>query len=96
VTKRGWVLLCLVALVIVLAVAGCGPDSAKVEAKQKEQCFANERLLKTAMDAFYADSGMYPPLSTVTSKLDVKCPAGGEYTFDEKSDAVSCSVHGHP
>ena len=30
------------------------------------------------------------------TQIKTSCPDGGTYSFDEKTDTVSCSVHGHP
>ena len=94
--RRFWIALLLVALVGLPSLAACSPSKTDQAAEQKTRCFQNEKLIKTAMDLFYADSQMYPPLSQVVSKLDKKCPSGGTYAFDEKTDVVSCSIHGHP
>lgn len=31
---------------------------------------------------------------SLVSKLGVKCPAGGTYTWDEAAKTTSCSIHG--
>lgn len=78
-----------------VGVVGCAPSKADVAAQQKQLCFANERQIKTAIDLVHADSGLYPDIGTVVTKLQLKCPAGGTYSFDQNTDTVSCSVHGH-
>jgi ABC-type oligopeptide transport system substrate-binding subunit len=88
--------LALLLVVTALAAAGCGPSKADVAAQQKQECFANERQLKTAIDLVDADTGFYPTIADVVSQLHVACPAGGTYSFDPSTDTVSCSVHGHP
>ena len=93
--RRGFAVL-LVVLLATALLSACSPRAADKAAEQKAQCFQNERLIKAAMDVFYADSQMYPPIADIVKKLDVKCPAGGTYSFDPNTDTVSCSVHGHP
>ena len=86
-------------LAVVLAtvlLSGCSAGDGDAAAEQKARCFQNEKLIKVAMDVFYADSQLYPPISSVVTKLDVKCPSGGVYSFDPNTDTVTCSVHGHP
>jgi len=82
-------------LTVGLGVAACAP-AAPSAADQKAQCFTNQMLIRTEMDVFHADSGVYPPIATVVDKMHLKCPSGGTYAFDETSATVSCSVHGHP
>jgi len=88
-------LVCVLVLVALGAVA-CGPSKAAVASEHKDQCFANENQIKTAINLVNADTGIYPTIADVVSKLHVSCPDGGTYSFDEKTDTVSCSVHGHP
>jgi hypothetical protein len=83
-------------LVAVLGVSGCGPSKAEVAAQQRDECFATESRIKTAMDLVHADSGVYPNVADAVRELAAKCPAGGTYSFDPDTDTVSCSVHGHP
>ena len=99
--RRGMVAALLLAVVVAGAVglAGCAggkADPAASVAANKEQCFANMRQIKMAMDLIYADAGIYPSVTDSAKKLDVKCPSGGTYSFDSAKDVVSCSVHGHP
>ena len=94
--KRRAMALLLVALLTLPVLSACSASKSDVAADQKAQCFQNEKLIKVAIDVFYADSQMYPPIASVVTKLDVKCPAGGVYSFDPNTDVVSCSVHGHP
>ena len=94
--RRFWVAIALVTIIGMPVLSACTPSKVDVTAEQKTQCYQNERLIKTAMDLFFADSQMYPPLEQVVTKLDAKCPSGGTYTFNEKTDVVDCSVHGHP
>ena len=90
------------ALVICLLLAGafaltaCGPSKAEVAAQQKQDCFATESRIKTAMDLVHADTGFYPNVADAVRELGATCPAGGTYTFDPNTDTVSCTVHGHP
>ena len=86
----------LAAVLATVLLSGCSAGASDTAAEQKAQCFQNEKLIKVAMDVFYADSQMYPPIASVVTKLDVKCPAGGVYSFDPNTDTVSCSVHSHP
>jgi hypothetical protein len=83
-----------VALVAVLALAGCaqGPTAAE----QKAKCFANESMVETAMSLFKADSGMDAPLQDVLDKTHAVCPSGGKYSYDPATGKVTCSIHGHP
>ncbi len=76
--------------------SGCSPSKVDVTAQQKQECFDNQSKIKMAIGLVHADSGIYPDVASVVKELDVKCPAGGTYSFDEKTDTVSCSVHGHP
>jgi hypothetical protein len=97
VTRFGRVIVAAALLALVVAgLSGCSPSKAGVAAQQQQQCFSNERQIKTATDLVHADTGIYPDVASVTSKLDLKCPAGGTYTFDPNTDIVSCSIHGHP
>ncbi len=92
--KRTAAILVLV-LTLGLGVAACAPAGPSAT-ELKAQCFSNEQLIGASMKLFYADAGIYPPLSTVTDKLHLKCPSGGAYTFDAATGVVTCSVHGHP
>ena len=87
-------LLCL--LLFASCLVACGPSKADVAAQQRQQCFDNQSRIKMAMDLVHADTGIYPDVNDAASKLGVKCPAGGAYTFDPNTDTVSCTVHGHP
>jgi hypothetical protein len=81
-------------VVALLTLAGCGPKGLSA-AVAKQECFANQAKIRDMFDLFYADSGEYPPIGIVVQKLGITCPSGGTYTFDAKTVAVSCSVHGH-
>lgn len=85
----------LVAVLICSALVACAPSKAEVAAQQKDQCLANERQIKTAIDLVNADTGVYPDINDVVAKLHVKCPSGGTYSFDPNTNTVTCSVHGH-
>jgi hypothetical protein len=89
------VLIATLALAALTAVA-CAPSKAAIAAAHKDECFANEAKIKTAMNLVNADTGFYPKISDAVRELHVSCPDGGTYSFDEKTDTVSCSVHGHP
>ena len=77
-------------------VVACASNPADVAEQQKQECFANEQRIKMAIDLVHADSGIYPDVGLVVSKLQVKCPVGGTYSFEENTDIVNCSAHGHP
>lgn len=79
-----------------VTLAACGPSKADIAAQQKQDCFATESRIKTAMDLVHADTGFYPNVADAVRELAAKCPAGGTYTFDPNTDTVSCTVHGHP
>jgi hypothetical protein len=84
-----------VALVLVLGLAsGCGPSKAQLAAQHRDECFANQREIKQAIDLEHADSGVYPSISDVLRVVHVSCPDGGTYSFDPNTDTVSCSIHG--
>jgi Na+-transporting NADH:ubiquinone oxidoreductase subunit NqrC len=88
-------LLIIVLLVVAaVAVAGCAQDSAA--AQQKAQCFANEKIIQTAMGLFKADSGLDAPLKDVLDSTHVACPSGGTYSYDPATGIATCSIHGHP
>ena len=86
----------LLGLVVVSCVVACAPSKAELKAKDASECFSTQKRIKMTMDLFYADAQMYPPLTTVVAELDARCPSGGVYGFDEKTDIVSCTVHGRP
>jgi hypothetical protein len=77
-----------------LALSGCGPSKADVSAQQRDECFANQKRIKLATDLVNADTGIYPDIASVVAQLKAVCPSGGAYSFDPKTDTVSCSVHG--
>lgn len=81
-------------LTIGLGVAACAPATPSAE-DLKQQCWANETLIGVEMKLFHADSGIYPPITTVVEKLKRPCPSGGVYGFDEAAEVISCSIHGH-
>jgi len=81
------------AAVAVLGLVGCGPKGLSAEAA-KEQCFTNQVHIHQMEGLFYSDSGEYAPIGDVVSKLGVKCPSGGTYSFNQTTGKVSCSVHG--
>jgi hypothetical protein len=89
-----------VCLALVLALAAvtllaCGPSAAEKAAQDRDACFANQTQIKMAMSVINADTGVYPEITSVTTKLDLKCPSGGTYSFDPTTATVSCSIHGH-
>jgi len=90
------VLLAAVLCVAAATVIACASNPADDAEQQKQECFANEQRIKMAIDLIHADSGIYPDVGLVVSKLQTKCPVGGTYSFEEKTDVVSCSAHGHP
>jgi hypothetical protein len=93
--KLAMALVLALALCLVLAfAAGCGPSKAEVAAQHRDECFANQRQIKQAIDLEHADSGIYPSIGDVLRVMHVTCPDGGTYTFDPNTDTVSCSVHG--
>jgi hypothetical protein len=84
-----------VACAMALSVGSLGCSPAKPDAAaQKAQCFQNMQLVGMEMKLFLADTGEYPPLSTVLQKMGRRCPSGGTYSFDEKTGVLSCSIHG--
>jgi hypothetical protein len=87
-------LLVVMAIAVVAAVAGCTQGSAAAE--QKAQCFANEKIIQTAMGLFKADSGLDAPLQQVLDSTHIACPSGGTYSYDSATGIATCSVHGHP
>jgi hypothetical protein len=84
----------VVALVCLVGLSAC--SSAPNPAALKDKCFSNEALIGAEMKLFYADSGTYPPITTVVEKMHLACPSGGVYSYDATSGVVTCSVHGHP
>jgi hypothetical protein len=90
--RRNRTIALLIALVLVLAMAAC--SSAPSVADDKAACINNERLIKSAMGLFNADSGLNAPISDVVDKLHLKCPVGGTYSYDATSGVVSCTVNG--
>jgi NaMN:DMB phosphoribosyltransferase len=85
----------LVALALTIAaLLGCSPTKTDVAAEQKATCFANQKQALMAINVVHADAGIYPDIADVTTKMGLKCPAGGTYTFDPATDLVTCSVHG--
>jgi len=92
---RRAILIGLLLAIVAVVIVGCGgPSKEQIAAQQRDECFTNELKIKTAIDLVNADSGIYPDVASVVSKLDVKCPSGGTYSFDAGTDTVSCSVHG--
>ena len=87
------VLIVAIVLAVAIVLSGCAP-AAPSAAATKDACFRNMALIHTEIDLFHADSGVYPPLADVVKQLGSKCPSGGAYAFDEKTDVVSCSIHG--
>jgi len=90
--KRALVIVILLAAVI--ALSACTQSS--VAAQQKAQCFANEKVIQTAMGLFKADSGLDAPLQDVLDSTHVVCPSGGTYSYDATTGIATCSIHGHP
>ena len=91
-----FLLLVAVFSVALLAAAGCSSKpAARSEVDKRAECAQNQTHIRQAMDLFYADAQMYPPIATVVEKLHVACPDGGTYVFDAKTETVSCTVHGH-
>jgi uncharacterized lipoprotein YajG len=89
--------LALVGLIAValLGATGCATKpTVATEADKKVTCASNQQKIRETMSVFYADSQIYPPIDTVVEKLNVKCPDGGKYLFNEDQVAVTCSVHG--
>lgn len=82
-------------LLAVLALAGCAQQAENMGAGLKTACFATQAVIKQSMELDRAQTGAYPPLSTVVAKTGAKCSGGGVYSFDQASGQVSCSVHGH-
>jgi hypothetical protein len=94
--KRAFIIAGLIValLAVVASLTGCaqGPSAAQ----QKEQCFANERVIETMMKVFKADSGVDAPIKDVLDATHVVCPSGGTYSYDPTTGVASCSIHGHP
>jgi len=86
--------LALVLALTALAVVACGPSKAEIAQQQRDECFATQKQIKLATDLVNADTGIYPDIASVVAQLHEKCPAGGTYSFDPKTNTVSCSVHG--
>jgi hypothetical protein len=95
-TRRVLLVALAALLLAAIALTACAPSKEKVAEQQRQECFANEQRIKTAMDLVHADTGFYPNVSDAADKLGLKCPAGGTYVFDPNTDTVSCSVHGRP
>jgi hypothetical protein len=95
VSRKRTLVLFLALSLVSIALFACGPSKAELAAQQRDQCFSNEQRIKLAMDLVNADTGVYPDIGSVMAKLQLKCPSGGTYTFDEKTDTVTCSIHGH-
>lgn len=93
---RRFALVSLALMLCAVALLACSPSKQQVAEQQRQECFANEQRIKTAMDLVHADSGFYPDVQDAAAKLGAKCPAGGTYVFDPNTDTVSCSVHGRP
>jgi hypothetical protein len=92
-------LMLMIVLCAVLGSGGCGSKVSaadKLAAEQKAQCFQNQGVVLQTMKLFYADTGTYPPIDDVLSKIKASCPAGGKYTFSETTEKVTCSIHGSP
>ena len=88
-------LLVLLALLAIAAgVLGCSASTSDLASQQKNTCFANQRRILLAINMVNADTGVYPDVKNAVKELNVSCPAGGTYSFDPKTDVVSCSVHG--
>ena len=77
-----------------LSVVACGPSKAEIAQQQRDECFATQKQIKLATDLVNADTGIYPDIASVVAQLHATCPAGGTYSFDPKTNTVSCSVHG--
>jgi hypothetical protein len=77
-----------------LGLTACGSSKAAIAQEQRDQCFATQKQIKLATDLVNADTGIYPDIASVVQQLNAKCPAGGTYSFDPKTNTVSCSVHG--
>jgi hypothetical protein len=93
--KRVWIAALVLAALATPLLAGCSATKTDTSAQQKAECAQNQRMIRLAMDAVYADTQVYPSIDTVVQKADVKCPSGGTYTYDPTTNTVSCSVHGH-
>jgi len=85
----------LAAALLVALVAGCGQSAAQKAAADRDECYANESQILSAINLEHADSGEYADVNLVAKTLNLKCPSGGTYTFDPNTDIVSCTVHGH-
>jgi competence protein ComGC len=73
-------------------------NAAKSSAGQKA-CFANQRTVSGASQAYMADKGALP--KTLNDLVDAGliesepvCPSHGTYTWDEMTGEITCSVHG--
>jgi competence protein ComGC len=73
-------------------------SKAKSSAQQRV-CFANQRTVSGASQAYMADNGALP--KTLKALIDAGliesepvCPNGGTYTWDEMTGEITCSIHG--
>ncbi len=105
---RRWLLSCVVLLVALVLIAGCGggsetatpEDSATtggpVGQSESTACAANRKLISSAIQQYYAMEGTYPKsIQQLVPKYLQSvpaCPAGGTYNLN--GTTVICSVHG--
>lgn len=100
--QKGFTLMELMIVIViigVLAAIGVPAYQGYVERAQERTCEANRRTLSTASGMYYIDNDNAYPTAVadladwVDNAANLKCPAGGEYSFAEDSNAVYCDIH---
>jgi hypothetical protein len=76
-----------------MALSAC-TTTAQIEAKQRDECYAIQTEIQAAMNQGNSATGAFPDIGNLVTRLNVKCPADGTYTFDPMAETVSCTEHG--
>jgi competence protein ComGC len=96
----------LLAIVMILAVVTLAaiaiPRMSRNSAAAKARaCRTNVAMIDTQIEAYYSESSSWPTaLANITNDANYfpngapVCPAGGNYSIDQTTHRVSCSIHG--
>lgn len=94
-------LIIVVAILGILAMIAIPRITTSTASASTNACKTNQATLDTSIEMYYADTGGYPTLASLTSDVNYFpdgepcCPSSGTYTMDGTLYRVSCDYAGH-
>jgi type IV pilus assembly protein PilA len=104
--QKGFTLMELMIVIVIIGVlAAIGVPAYRnyIDNAQKQTCAANRRTLATAFVLYMTENNGNVPEGVdvddlkgyMTNADAVKCPAGGNYSINQATGAVTCDAPGH-